>query len=662
MPFEIRKGDEIVYEFDGSTTQTAVPKGLSFVGDIPHLMGLVEIANTLGGKAYIERSKSVMDTDMGFKWLLPWSITPLYNGVPPQPYNSEFPFGDIVRFERTNPRNGAPLNMELDQMLYFWLPDYAVEIGPAKNYPGLAVLNNAGVITGLDLFLQGYFDRGMLAATLLKYKDSISAEEVPRVKEWWRRVFTGVQNAFSTEVVRGDFEVMRIGDGVKDLRDNVLLKDERDAIAVGMGVPPSKLLPVGVNRATKDADDRAFIEDTIIPEIGWIYRTLNAQLFNPLGYSIVALPQQLRVMQSDEVERSAAFRNYVGSGDSPGYTVKEAENILGIYIPQDLRDEIAAEQADILGSDAPGEEKTLLNGIQIQSALSIITDAFGQGFINRDNAINMYDAFLGINPDVARQLIPEKVDKPITTDVNQTAVNQAIEDSKAIDFIALIDKRDERNQFVRWCKNRNFQQIDVNEFKTEHLTNTEKVGCAIDAYRKAHPYKVTELDKLTAAYGDELAKYIDDNLNQSRDAFRSGFVDIVTAGLLSVYRDAVGIGEGDDLSESEQSAFDELLGDQLTAVDGFVGDLYDNKSLTDTRDRLQEFGRNLGARLVMWAGAARQMFNRGLMAGRRDVTLTWRLGATEEHCEDCLRFNGQESSKEAWLKLASAGFYPQSRS
>jgi hypothetical protein len=344
MPFEIRQGEEVVYEYDGITPQNTPPKDLNWILDWPELAGKVEIASILGGEAYIGRMQNVLGGDMPLRWYLPWSVEPVLNGVTSTSlfsFDSSLPHGSLQGFLRRDPKKGTPRRLEIEDVLYFWYPDHSVEIGAAKNYPGKSVMQNAGVIGALDLFLKGYFERGMVKATLLKYKNQLSNDEAKRVKEWWRRVFTSVKNAFATEVVRGDFETMEIGDGVKDLRDNVLTKDERDAIAVGLGVPPSKLLPVGVNKATKDGDDRGYVEDTVIPEIIWIYSALNRQMLNDMGYSIVALPQQLRVMQTDEVERSRAAKNYFDMG----YAKREIENILGIYVPDEIKEQVANEVA-----------------------------------------------------------------------------------------------------------------------------------------------------------------------------------------------------------------------------------------------------------------------------------------------------------------------------
>ena len=42
------------------------------------------------------------------------------------------------------------------------------------------------------------------------------------------------------------------------------------------------------------------------------------------------------------------------------------------------------------------------------------------------------------------------------------------------DYISLVDKRDERNQFIRWLDNRQGKSINIDEFTSEHLDDYEK--------------------------------------------------------------------------------------------------------------------------------------------------------------------------------------------
>lgn len=420
MPFVIKRGKEEVYEFDGLTPQDDPPKDITWVKKLPLMLGKVEVANVLGGRAYFERRQNVLGTrDLFYDWFLPWSVIPVYNGIANRYGTRNDPnksYGDLLGFWRDFLNLGQqPIFFEPEEMVYFWMPDYATEIGPAFNYPAKAVFRNANVVGNMDLFLAGYFERGMIKATLLKYKERIQDDEKGRVKEWWERTVTGVKNAFATEIVRGDFETMTIGEGIKDLRDNALNADEKKDIAVGTGVPLSKVDSTASTDSNREADDRQYIEDTIIPEINWIYAVVNEQMLNPLGYSIVANPQELRVMQADENDRSQAFSNYRNGGLS----VEAAVGILGIHVPDD---------------------------------------------------VEMREPKAPVPPQLAQFNGQDEIQQPEQDIQGQT---------RAIDIIELMGKRDEIERLKRWLNNRD--EFNLDDFKSELLTDEEKRATAYKA-------------------------------------------------------------------------------------------------------------------------------------------------------------------------------------
>jgi hypothetical protein len=585
MPFSIRRGESVLYEYDpNSANQTMPPRGLEFLIDIPDLSGMIEGAAVLRGKAYIFNKRNRAKT-LDLQWLLPDSIEPEYDTN-----------GDLISFTRTV--NGKEKPLEVEDTLYFWPKDKFVETGPAENFPGKAALHAAGVLHSMDTFLKGYFDKGMLSVGFLKYKDQLRDSEAELVKEWWKRLTTGVKRAFEQLVMRGDFEYVKIGDGLKDIENTALTEEERQSIATALGIPQSKLSANASNFATKQSDDLMFITDTIIPACNWIGKVWNKQYLMPQNLMLVYEPQKLAIMQEDEVKRGQAFVNYRNGG----YTIEETESILGIYIPEDVKNEANRQREE--------------------------------------------------NKQRMQQNFAQNGSQNTNDDENE---------KKLFDLLDLLDKRDEKQQFERWLKNRNYEQIDVDEFKTQYLTKSEKLQIAFKSVpRKAQS---TRLNSLVDEYGENLARFINNNINQTRNEFKFGFLDVVESGLTKIFRNAVNVPDDEQLNEAEQSEFDALLQSQIDAADGFVNDIFDTKGfmLDALRENLQEQGRNLGQRLVMWTNAARQLFNRGLIVGRREIEMTWRLGQTEEHCSDCLRFNGRKASKSDWLKLAGVGLYPQSR-
>lgn len=317
MPWQITRGREVVARHDDDETN---PDLQWFIDKMPALLYQTARSTLTNGKAYW-----LKDTGNSCRWLLPSSIKHVVNEDT----------GEHTGFRRR--RKGRDIPLDIEDVVYFWPPDEDVEVGPALNYPGKAASIPANVLNALDAFLKNYFDRGMIKATLLTYPTdtTLSVDDKRELKEWWKRVTNGVKNAFNSLVVRGDFKPVVIGEGIKELHDDVLTVSERRAIEVAFGLPETKLNQAA-NMATKIEDDKGYIMDTVKPHADWIASVINEQLLNALGYNLRYLPQELPVMQTDEHMRSQSLVNLVNAG----MTLEAALLVLGYDLPDDV--EVAA--------------------------------------------------------------------------------------------------------------------------------------------------------------------------------------------------------------------------------------------------------------------------------------------------------------------------------
>lgn len=332
MPFEVwRVGATEVASAVLMTQDDAAPEQYGWLNDLPGLLYRTEAAVALTGRAYWFRERNLMRT-LAVRWLRPDSVMPVINR------------DGLQGFRRRV--DGQELPLDVDDVVYFWLPDPFVELGPAMHYPGKAAMNAAGVLASMDTFLTGYFDRGMIKATLLKYTQPISSDESKRVKEWWQRVVTGLKNAFATEVVRGDFDTLVIGEGLHDLQNTALTAEQREAVCTALGVPQSKVTANAANYATKQGDDLSFIQDTIVPECRWLAGEINRQLLGPMGLQLVFKPDTLPVMQEDEAQRAQSLKALVEAGMS----LEMALEVLGYDLPDriELREPAVAVSSELM--------------------------------------------------------------------------------------------------------------------------------------------------------------------------------------------------------------------------------------------------------------------------------------------------------------------------
>ncbi len=310
MPFQIMRGDTVFM-----TDEDEAPEQIGWLDDLPSLLYRTEAALALAGRAYWFRERNLMRT-LAVRWIRPDTVKPVLDKN-----------DGLTGFTRTV--NGQVTPLTVDDLVYFWLPDPYVEIGPAEHWPGKAALGAAGVLANMDEFVAGYFDRGMIKATLLTYKDQISKDESNRVLEWFQRVLTGKKNAFATATIRGDFDTVVVGEGLKDLQNTALTAEQRESICTALGVPQSKVTANAANFATKQGDDLSFIQDTISPECRMIASAINRQLLGPMGLRLQFKPDELSVMQEDEAARAASLNQLVQAGMS----LEMALAVLGYDLP-----------------------------------------------------------------------------------------------------------------------------------------------------------------------------------------------------------------------------------------------------------------------------------------------------------------------------------------
>ena len=310
MPFKIYSGKEVVD--DSGDYQNK----LGFMPNVKNTLGMIEQGLTLNGREYqfIER-RSIGGNGLatGVRHMVATSIKPKITRE------------GLQYFERTVA--GSIERLEIEQVLYFWYPDDSVEIGEPHDWPALAALQAAGVLSAVGNFATMFFERGAIKVTLLTTKSNVVEAERSKLKAWWDRIRG---NSWATEIVNADaVEVVPVGEGLESLDNKEFTTEQREDISTALGVPHSMLFSNAANYATSQQDKMNFYEDTIIPESDFISGVFNEQILEPLGYRMVFTPQEMAIFQEDEEQRSASFSNYVSAGVKPSI----AGEMLGLELP-----------------------------------------------------------------------------------------------------------------------------------------------------------------------------------------------------------------------------------------------------------------------------------------------------------------------------------------
>lgn len=282
---------------DGSEIQE---DDLPWAGDFSDMLWRLESSLCVAGAAYLYRVLAGQKLT-SLRWFASSTIT--------LKANSET---GALLFERTiDSRKDV---YTADQVAYVWQPDPFVEIGPGIA-PAATALINAGVIQSIAQYSSAFFERGAISPTILTFSGNPPKDERDRLKTWWKRVVTGMRNAFTTEVlIGGGIEVKTLGAPTKDLAMPELSKQHKEDLATAMGIPYSMLFSDAANYATAQQDVKSFYDATALPQANIIQTALNDQLFAPLGVELYFAPEELPVYQDDESDRATSLSALVAAG------------------------------------------------------------------------------------------------------------------------------------------------------------------------------------------------------------------------------------------------------------------------------------------------------------------------------------------------------------
>jgi HK97 family phage portal protein len=322
----------------------------NILGYFPQFTKLLQLINgSLNGcgKAYlfVERSSIGIKS---VRYLNPNSITPILDET------------GLKGFTRTT-NNGSQKHLNVEDIVYFWLPDWEVELGEAKTYPMKAALAAAGVLHNIDEFAASFFMRGAIKATLLTVQGTPRKEEADKLKQWWNNVMTGIRRAWSSEVINADIiKPVTIGEGIDSLANVSLIETKREDIATAFGIPQTMLFSNAANYATANQDTENLLTQTVIPSLQFIFSVLNDQLLAGTPYMLQTNESLMDMFQENEVRRADSYSKYVASGMKPSI----AAQMLGLDLPEgvayeDLDEEDEPEEK-LLAEMPPSQENPLL--------------------------------------------------------------------------------------------------------------------------------------------------------------------------------------------------------------------------------------------------------------------------------------------------------------
>ena len=270
--------------------------------------------------------------------------------VAPQTVRAEITRDGLKWFDRTTDKGAVsryyPIESELEPaMIYFWLPDSDVEIGPALTHPAGNALLSARLLFNMDGTIATYAERGFIPPTVLGAKGMPGPAEREKAERWWDRFFRGKTDIAAKIINTEALSVVKVGAGMEDIRGAYpeLTKQMIENIATAFGIP-SGLFMSDMAFATeiKHLIKIWYTTSAFVKVYKAIETGFNEQVLKPWGLKLKFDPNAIDAMQEEEMERATAFSTYVNAGMRPSV----AAEMLGIELPQGVK--FADLDADLL--------------------------------------------------------------------------------------------------------------------------------------------------------------------------------------------------------------------------------------------------------------------------------------------------------------------------
>lgn len=339
---------------------------LNLVDDLPVLLKKVAGSLVMEGSSYAFKDRAAKTQDaVGIKKLWYWvSSTVTFDAQKTRETK-------ILSFKRQVPGGQQEPYTDKD-VVYFWLPDPQVELGPPTSCPAKAALAASSVLFNKDNYVAQYFKSGAVRAYVFSKEGAppSESEQDNYIKKFTKSLF-GMSRAFRALFISGAVKLDKIGDGLEGLQNTELTKEAREDISTALGIPQSILWStesggLGGSGVTTE-DTFRFYSLTIVPLIKFIVGELNKQVLKESGYSLVVRENEMDVFQEDETSRASAMGSLVSSLKKPdefliaasilGYDLTE-EQIAEIKAMSEERKKAAEEiQGNMTDSDAAPKEE-----------------------------------------------------------------------------------------------------------------------------------------------------------------------------------------------------------------------------------------------------------------------------------------------------------------
>lgn len=344
MPFEFCRPDGKV--FDSSEDWE------NKIGGIPNPQRLLYlIASSLcGGAAYvIPRRTPRMIFDL--QYVAPHTITPQIRREGLQYFDRTT---DQGKFDKVMP----------NKILYFWLPDSDVEIGPALNTPLSNAMADAQLSLNVKNTMRIYGERGFVPITLLGASGMPNDGERKKAEGFFDRLLKGGFDVLAKIVNSDALTLIKVGAGMEELKGSYveILRQSKEDIAQAFGIPTALFMSDNAFASEFDVLRKSFYTSSRFVSIyQTIEETFNDQLLKPYDLQMYFRPETMDMFQEDEAKRSVSLGQLVSAISTDPNIAKFGMEILGYDLSEEQETEletlVAAKEEQKAKEEAAAQEQ-----------------------------------------------------------------------------------------------------------------------------------------------------------------------------------------------------------------------------------------------------------------------------------------------------------------
>lgn len=215
----------------------------------------------------------------------------------------------------TVPGTSNKITFDAEDIIHF------KEINPSNPYRGLAPIKAAEYAVASDRETQkwnyNFFKNSAKPFGMLIFPGTLSQEQYDRIKSQWEVGHQGTENAHRVAILENRYpdkstvDFKEIGFSQKDMDFIEQRKMSRDEIFAIFGVPKGIIMAENSNKASATVEERAFLNDTIIPRMRKIISYLNEFLL--MDYDDLFFDFEDPNIQTNE-EKLAYYANGISNG------------------------------------------------------------------------------------------------------------------------------------------------------------------------------------------------------------------------------------------------------------------------------------------------------------------------------------------------------------